>query len=171
MKKSTAIGLCLLPALGLVAFPASAVKFDMVATITSQTPIFAPGHEGDPDQIEGFNYEQTLTLGGVPVGTESGVVLLDSPPMVITDPWATATASNTYSITGLGTIEGQCSAVTVNTSTTLTSGLIAVGYWCRLENGTDRLADVNGVVTYSGTTNLITLDGSFDVVANIPDGL
>jgi hypothetical protein len=61
--------------------------------------------------------------------------------------------------------------VTVNTAATLTEGLIAVGYWCRLENGTGRLEGVNGVLTYSGTTNLFTFEGSFDVVANIPDGL
>jgi hypothetical protein len=61
--------------------------------------------------------------------------------------------------------------VTVNTSTTLTTGLIALGYWCRLENGTDSLANVTGVVTYNGTTSLFTFEGSSDVVANIPDGL
>jgi hypothetical protein len=171
MKKTIAIGLSLLPVLGVVSPQASAVKFDMVATVTSQTPIFTPGQEGNLDEILGFNYEQVLTRGGAPIGSESGVVLLDSPPLVITDPWGTATASNVYTIAGLGTIEGQCSAVTVNTAQTPTTGLIAVGYWCRLENGTDRLTNVTGVVTYSGTTNLFTFQGSFDVVANIPDGL
>jgi hypothetical protein len=61
--------------------------------------------------------------------------------------------------------------VTVNTATTLTTGDIALGYWCRLEGGSGNLAEVIGVVTANGITNLFTFEGSLDLLANIPDGL
>ncbi|MCP8323170.1 MAG: hypothetical protein L6N96_03205 [Candidatus Methylarchaceae archaeon HK02M2] len=139
---------------------AQEVEIELQAVGESSTPIFVPGHEGDITQIAGFQYEQDILIGSDVIGTSSGTITLLSPPLNLLEPFIFATVQTTSSFLGLGTFEESGYAVGLTNSNTLTTGEVTLSVTGSVSNGTGALADIYGVVTGIGTTNIATSQGT-----------
>jgi len=139
-------------------------------TVTSMTPVFMSGHEGDLMWIEGFNVTTDVFLDGSKVGTTSIQVTLLDPPMSLTDRYAYAIFKAVNSISGMGTYEVTAQAISLNSSTTPSAGDITLAWSGSISNGTDGLSNIYGLSTGAGIANTFTGQGNFKEIIRVRFG-
>ena len=85
-------------------------------TVTSVTPVYMSGHDGDPVWIEGFNFTTDVFLDGSKVGTASGQCTLLNPPINLTERYAHLIHKGVTSLPGIGTFEVTAQSIALRLS-------------------------------------------------------
>ena len=127
---------------------------------TSMIPVYMNGHEGDPEWIEGFEYEGDILMGGNKVGTLTARVTLINPPMNLTERYDQAMIKMVNSISGKGSFEESGIGISFGSSTAPLTGNITFAWWGSITNGTGSLKNIVGVSAGAASANMFTGQGS-----------
>ena len=133
--------------------------------ITSVTPVFMVGHDGDFDWIEGYDITCNILLNGNPIGTCSGQIRLLNPPLDMVERYDTSMIKIYNTITDLGSFEMTGSSTAMGSSTSDLTGDVTFAWHLSLSNGTGSFSGIYGWSGGSGSANIFTgLGGSTEVI-------
>lgn len=133
--------------------------------ITSVTPVFMAGHDGDFEWIEGYDFICNILLNGNPAGTCSGQIRILNPPLDLVERYDTSMIKIYNTITDLGSFEMTGSSTTMGSSSSDLTGDITFAWHSSLSNGTGVLSGIYGWSGGSGSVNIFTgLGGSTEVI-------
>lgn len=154
------------------AYSAGEVEYIIEKDFDSVTPIFMPGHPGDPAWIEGFNIEGDIFYNGAKVGTVAGEVWLWNPPMVLGEAYDQVGMVITNTITALGgsTFEVHAQGVALGSSTSAVSGDVTVAWSGSVANGTGFFANKYGVSAGAVTASTVAGTGSGSEIVLVRSG-
>ena len=137
---------------------------------TSMVPLFMQGHENDPAWIEGFQFGSDLLLEGTKIGTYSGQVMLSEPPMDLTSVYDDTTIEGELDFPGIGTCQMRGFSVSLGSSTSASTGELALSSVGRVFDCTDSLSGLYGLVTTHGTANVFTGQSEQKMTLNVRFG-
>ena len=154
------------------AYSAGEVQYIIENDYTGMTPIFMPGHAGDPAWIEGFVVTGDIFYNGAKVGTAKGDIWLWNPPMVLGEAYSQVGMVFTHTITALGgsTFEVHAQGVVLGSSTSASSGDISGAWSGSVANGTGFFANKYGVSAGAFTANNFTATGSGTQIVLVRSG-
>jgi hypothetical protein len=136
------------------------------------TPVFMPGHNGDPAWIEGFVIGGDIFYDGVKVGTVTGEVWLWNPPLSLNEAYQQVGMVITNTITALGdsTFEVHAQGVALGSSTTTSAGDVTVTWSGSVANGTGFFANNYGVSAGAVSANILTQTAIGDEIVRVRSG-
>lgn len=149
---------------------AGEAEYVLETNITSLTPVYMSGHEGDPNWIEGFNITGDISLDGDSIGTTSGQITLLNPPLNPTNQYDSAILKYVNSLPGIGTYEVTAQAIALGSSTNPTAGDLTVSWSGSISNGTDTLLNFYGLSVGIGVANNFTGEGTLKEVIRVRKG-
>lgn len=138
--------------------------------ITSVTPIYMDGHDGEFNWIEGFNMTADIYMGDVKIGTSSGQVTLSNPPLSVTERYDNLIIRYKNTITGVGSYEVTAQGVALASSTSAMAGDMTFAWSGSISNGTGGLLDLYGLSVGNGVSNFISGGGTYREVAQVRIG-
>ncbi|MBN2700366.1 MAG: hypothetical protein ACPW60_10835 [Methylohalobius sp. ZOD2] len=157
-------------ALDKTAHAAGETEYILTKTLTSLTPVFLSGHEGDPNFISGFAFTGDVQFNGADIGNLSGDVTLVNPPLNLNDTYAHGVVRIANTISGFGTFEVTGNAVSVSSSTSATAGDILFSWSGTIHNGTGQLEDSFGISAGAAQGNIFTGTGDITEVIQLRQG-
>jgi adenine-specific DNA methylase len=134
-------------------------------------PIFMLNHTGDPNWIKGFHFEgDTFLQGGTTaIGSFSGDVLLNNPPLNQADFYEQAFVTILNDITGYGSF--TVTANSVGLSSSAQNGDYVFAWSGSISNGTGALENNFGLSAGNTVANVFAGQGLITEVVNIRNGL
>lgn len=152
------------------AMAAGEVEVVFEGNVTTVTPIYMSGHDGDFNWIEGFSFAGDIYLNDQKVGTTDGQVTLVNPPLSVTERYDNLIVRHKDTITGVGTYEVTAQGIALASSTSPAMGDVTFAWAGSISNGTGVFADVYGLSTGNGVSNFIVGGGTYKQVMRIRIG-
>ena len=152
------------------AIAANETEHILQKTITSTTPQYLNGREGNPAAIKGYAIAFDIFIGGTQVGTGTAEVTLLDPPANLSDSYSHAILKVTNTLTGLGSYDVTAHAISLGSSTTTTSGDTVNAWAGSISNGTGQLENIYGVSSGTAVSNIFTGTGEMTEVIRIRIG-
>jgi len=149
------------------AMAAGEIEYVLDHTITSVTPVFEQGHEGEQARIQGFHINTDVSVGGAPVGTSNIQVNFLNPPFDLAAPYSHAIMTSKMTLPGIGTVEYTANTVNLTSSTSPTTGDIVFSFSGSFSNGTGGLEGVYGLTSGTGIANAFTEEGTAKQVVRL----
>jgi hypothetical protein len=133
--------------------------FPVELNMTSVTPVFIQGHEGDMTQVQGFDLEAEYLLDDFVIATTSLTATDIDPPVDLTRTYEEFILDGSIDIPGIGTAESVGTGMTLYDSDTATTGNMYISWTSVYINGTDALTNVSGIEVGIGNANIFTEEG------------
>ena len=139
-------------------------------TITSNTPAFLSGREGDLTAIAGYAITFDIFLNGTQVGTGTGEITLLDPPVNFDDQYGHAIIKMVNTLTDIGNYEVTANSVNLASSTTATVGDVVAAWAGSISNGTGSLENTFGLSSGTAVANIFSGTGEMTEVLRIRTG-
>ena len=139
-------------------------------TITSNTPEFISGREGDPTAMKGFTITFDIFLNGTQVGTGTGEVTVLDPPVNLNDRYTHAIIEIVNTLPGIGSYEVTAHSLSLTSSTSVASGDVVSAWAGSISNGTGTLENTFGLSSGTGVANIFAGTGEMTEVLRIRTG-
>lgn len=149
---------------------ANETEYVLNKTITSITPTFMSGRQGDLTAISGFIINFDIYYKGTLVGTGTGEISADNPPVNMTDQLTRGTLRVTNNIPGFGSYEVEAFGISLSSSTSPTQGDFVYAWAGSIENGTGKLENTFGLSAGNSVGNFFAGTGQITEVVRIRTG-
>ena len=152
------------------AIAADEVEHILQKTITSTTPEYLSGREGDPTAMKGFAITFDIFLNGAQVGTGTSEVTVLDPPVNLNDRNSHAIIEMVNTLPGIGSYEVTANSVSLTSSTTVASGDVVSAWAGSISNGTGSLENNFGLSSGTAVANIFSGTGEMTEVLRIRTG-
>lgn len=152
------------------AVAADEVEHILQKTITSTTPEYLSGREGDPTAMKGFAITFDIFLNGVQVGTGTGEITVLDPPVNLNDQYGHAILKMVNTLPDIGSYEVTANSLNLSSSTTATIGDVVAAWAGSISNGTGSLESTFGLSSGTGVVNIFAGTGEMTEVLRIRTG-
>jgi len=149
---------------------ADEVEHILQKTITSATPEYISGREGDPTAMKGFAITFDIFLNGTQVGTGTGEITVLDPPVNLNDQYGHAIIKMVNTLPDIGSYEVTAHSLNLSSSTTVTIGDVVAAWAGSISNGTGSLESTFGLSSGTGVVNIFSGTGEMTEVLRIRTG-
>jgi hypothetical protein len=144
---------------------ADTIDVELQQSITSLTPVYVDGHEGDNNWIAGFAFDSDISIGAAPLGTLTGTFLLVVQPMDFTRVFDEFSFQGNMSLPGYGTcaLTGCGMAMTASAQ-----GDLLITFSGNLDSCTESLTGIIALASGAAEANIFLATGESTILLRIP---